>query len=459
MSRPAFPIEVKRGSVAVKIYKTPTRGYDSFTVCYYQDGKRRRTLFGDLEVARTEAETIATRLGNVDSNVLTLTSADRAAYLRARSLLDPLGIPIEAAAVDMAEATKRLQGVPLLRAVDFYLQRHPVATAPRATSTVVEELLALKAKDGLSAEYLRQLGMALRLFSVKFPGPIEEVRGAAIDDWTRSMNWAPRTRNNLRNSLQTLFNFAKARRYVAKDHDELEAVGVAKDRDGEIEIYSPAELQEILSCAPEGLIAFLVLGAFAGIRHAEIQRLAWRDIRLADDLIEIRAAKAKTASRRTIPITPNLKAWLLPRAQKSGAVCAYQNVSNVLQDLVGTINQERAERKHAEGKGKRSVLRSVQLTPNGVVVKLMPAKVRKILGKDGMFEWKRNGLRHSFISYRVADVQDVAKVSLEAGNSPQMIFKHYRELVTPKAAKAWFQIKESEALSKLRTPIHLLAAM
>ena len=57
------------------------------------------------------------------------------------------------------------------------------------------------------------------------------------------------------------------------------------------------------------------------------------------------------------------------------------------------------------------------------------------------FAWKHNALRHSFISYRVAETQDVAKVSLEAGNSPQMIFKHYRELVQPKEAKAWFSIK------------------
>jgi hypothetical protein len=32
------------------------------------------------------------------------------------------------------------------------------------------------------------------------------------------------------------------------------------------------------------------------------------------------------------------------------------------------------------------------------------------------------------------------KVSLEAGNSLQMIFQHYRELVRPEAAKAWFAI-------------------
>ena len=57
------------------------------------------------------------------------------------------------------------------------------------------------------------------------------------------------------------------------------------------------------------------------------------------------------------------------------------------------------------------------------------------------FAWKHNALRHSFISYRVADIQNVAQVALEAGNSPQMIFKHYRELVRPEAAKAWFSIK------------------
>ena len=31
-------------------------------------------------------------------------------------------------------------------------------------------------------------------------------------------------------------------------------------------------------------------------------------------------------------------------------------------------------------------------------------------------------------------------MSLEAGNSPQMIFQHYREVVTEKEAKAWFAV-------------------
>jgi hypothetical protein len=59
--------------------------------------------------------------------------------------------------------------------------------------------------------------------------------------------------------------------------------------------------------------------------------------------------------------------------------------------------------------------------------------------------WERDALRHSFCSYRLADVKSVAQVALEAGNSPQMIFEHYRELVTEKSAKAWFAITPEAA--------------
>jgi len=55
-------------------------------------------------------------------------------------------------------------------------------------------------------------------------------------------------------------------------------------------------------------------------------------------------------------------------------------------------------------------------------------------------QWRHNGLRHSFVSYRTADIQNVAQVALEAGNSAATIHKHYRELVTKGDAVAWFSI-------------------
>ena len=49
-------------------------------------------------------------------------------------------------------------------------------------------------------------------------------------------------------------------------------------------------------------------------------------------------------------------------------------------------------------------------------------------------------LRHSFISYRIAKIKNAHEVALEAGNSPDIIFRHYRELATEEQADAWFAI-------------------
>jgi hypothetical protein len=59
-------------------------------------------------------------------------------------------------------------------------------------------------------------------------------------------------------------------------------------------------------------------------------------------------------------------------------------------------------------------------------------------------EWPRNVLRHSFISYRIAVVKSADQVALEAGNSPAIIFKNYRELATDDEAAAWFNILPKE---------------
>jgi hypothetical protein len=52
-----------------------------------------------------------------------------------------------------------------------------------------------------------------------------------------------------------------------------------------------------------------------------------------------------------------------------------------------------------------------------------------------------NGARHSFISYRTAELRDVARVADECGNSVSTIKNHYRQLVTAEAAKNFFEIR------------------
>ena len=149
----------------------------------------------------------------------------------------------------------------------------------------------------------------------------------------------------------------------------------------------------------------------------------------------------------------NLRAWLLRDRKDAQQVCIYQNMASAIDSLVRTINEARraawakadgvsdgelnrnekiAMRNLAESKAKSSKSKHRGEVPPGAVAS-------SIEGWPA-FAWKHNALRHSFISYRVADIQNVAQVALEAGNSPQMIFKHYRELVRPAEAKAWFAI-------------------
>ena len=168
-------------------------------------------------------------------------------------------------------------------------------------------------------------------------------------------------------------------------------------------------MAKLLKHADEDIIPFLAIGAFAGLRHAEILRLDWGEIDLAGGLIEVKAAKAKTASRRLVPISANLKKWLTPRHQGFGKVVLVEQVSGKLYDL--TKKEE------------------VGMT------------------------WKRNALRHSYISYRVAQTQNVAQTALEAGNTPKIIFSNYRELVKPADAVKWFGIEPEVPENVIQAPM------
>lgn len=411
VSKRAFPIVVRKGSVEVKIYRCKSKmGYVSYTVCYYQDGVRKRPTFADLKKAQEEADFVVERLGSTNADVLTLTSADRAAYLRARQLLDPIGVGIEMAAAQFADAKARLGNAPLSAVVDYYLRQRPPDPKVRKVADVIEDLVEAKEKDGRSDVYVKALRYSLGKFAERFKGNILDVTGPEIDSWLRDSGRSARTRNNMRRALQTLFKFAKSRRYLPKDHDEISSVSIVKEARGTIEIFTPAELEEVMRCANGKMIPFLALGAFAGVRHAEIQRLSWRDVRFDEGFIEVAAMKAKTASRRLVPLRDNLKEWLAPHRQEEEDICEVSNGSNAIVRIIARVNA-----------------------------------ARKAKGNGEEFHWKSNALRHSFISYRLAEVQNADQVALEAGTSRQMIFTYYRELVTPKAAEEWFGIRPERA--------------
>ena len=81
----------------------------------------------------------------------------------------------------------------------------------------------------------------------------------------------------------------------------------------------------------------------------------------------------------------------------------------------------------------------------GMTGAVVPVNARKKLDgirkAAGLTRWPKNGLRHSFASYRLAATHDAPRVASELGHtSPYMLYSTYRELVLPEEAQRYWQI-------------------
>jgi len=412
---PEWPKIIRNGSVILKIYRVENKGRESFTLSYHAAGKRVLKMFASLDEAVAEGKAKATTLANGELDALHLRAEDARVYVYCAQMAKSTGIPLDLLVKDAVEAVKIVDGkVSLLEMAKEFKRRKMHELPDKMLPVAVDEMIETRTKDGTGDAYVRVLKVYLNQLKESFNCQLRAVTTGQLADYLRNQDVSSRSKNNARATIGAFFKFCKERGWLPRDHEGIELVPKFKEKPTDITIYSPWEVTQFLNHSRPEMVPFLAIGAFAGLRSAEIERLDWSEVHLADKFIEIKAAKAKTASRRIVPITGNLAKWLKDHAKDEGRVVPFDNVNKQIGWLVEDTNLALKEAAEKDGKD--------------------PEKAKKV-------KWKKNALRHSFISYRVAETQDVAKVALEAGNSPQIIFQHYRELVQPKEAKAWFGIK------------------
>jgi integrase len=412
---PEWPKIIRNGSVILKIYRVENKGRESFTLSYHAAGKRVLKMFASLDEAVAEGKAKATTLANGELDALHLRAEDARVYVYCAQMAKSTGMPLDLLVKDAVEAVKIVDGkVSLLEMAKEFKRRKMHELPDKMLPVAVDEMIETRTKDGTGDAYVRVLKVYLNQLKESFNCQLRAVTTGQLADYLRNQDVSSRSKNNARATIGAFFKFCKERGWLPRDHEGIELVPKFKEKPTDITIYSPWEVTQFLNHSRPEMVPFLAIGAFAGLRSAEIERLDWSEVHLADKFIEIKADKAKTASRRIVPITGNLAKWLKDHAKDEGRVVPFDNVNKQIGWLVEDTNQALKEAAEKDGKD--------------------PEKAKKV-------KWKKNALRHSFISYRVAETQDVAKVALEAGNSPQIIFQHYRELVQPKEAKAWFGIK------------------
>jgi integrase len=391
--------------------KIREKKYDSYTLIYPLLGQMHREWFSDLDKAVTAGEEAIKKIAGNEQRVLELKNSDRDIYLRAKDALPP-GIELDVAATIIADCLKALagKGNPVEACREF-AKRHGGTASKAMVLDAVKEMITEEEKqqDGKRrVAWVKLLKTHLEnKFGADFNKRVDQVEPSEINTWITKLECAERTKKNIRDCLKHFFKWCRVRGYLPKDADPLADVqDFRKRKRGKIHILTPEELSKLMSKADDDLVAYLALRAFAGLRDSEARQIDWGHIDLKSGWIEITEEVAKASDdddgcRRMVPIRDCLKAWLSDYVKNSGRVCRFENT----------------------------------------------AKQLAALCEDAGVTWHRNALRHSQISYAVAESGDIPAVAIHSGNSPAVIKQSYwNPRVTPDKAKAWFSVLPGESV-------------
>lgn len=298
-------------------------------------------------------------------------------------------------------AIRRMLAVdPQLALVDDFLSWHSKAAPKKSCTEAVAEFLAAKeANAGRSKYHVQNLTRHL----AKLPDlDLSEITPAQLP----AIPGCARTRANVIAAWITFFRWAQRQGHLP--HGQPTAAELL-DRPAALRsipsTYTPAELHILLAHVTPDYLPWLALGAYAGLRTEEVcpdpksrkDAIRWEDFHWDRDLLIVRPEVAKTGHRRVVPILEPLRAILWPLR------------------TTGRIGP--ALPPHTPAKG-------------GVLAETTR------LG-ESVGGWKRNALRHSFISYRAAQV-GLAQTAMEAGNSEAESRRSYNDAKGKDEALEWF---------------------
>ena len=293
---------------------------------------------------------------------------------------------------DYFAACRALDGVSIMTAVRYYLSHRPQGLSATTLSEAVQTFVRDKRRIGRADRTITSLAGTLAAFLAASPSKlVADFTRDAVTRYLDNLGLPPATIRNHRARLGTFGGWLARRQYLPEN--PVTYIDVASYDLRPPAVHAPVGAEDVMRKAVEyrdGLfVGLYAIALYAGLRHGEITRLTWQDVELEGASPIIRVGKGKLRGRRSIrvvPIQPALLSWLKWVKRK---------------DLP-------------------------------LACRLESRKIREVV------QWEEDICRHSFISYRLALIGDVIAVANEAGTSPDMIYRHYFQLVTRRNALRYF---------------------
>jgi integrase len=254
--------------------------------------------------------------------------------------------------------------------------------------------LAAKTAKGLRPESLKSYRSTYNQFGARFDNDnLDGITADKVATWLDGQHYSGVRFNRALADLTTLRNWAASKGYSVGRHDPFAGNERRLLDQGDVSILTVEQAADYLAKAVEvpecGPVTVLVL--LCGLRVSEALQTRPQDIDLDDGIVTVRGQASKLRARRICTLQPSAIYWLALALEKGGLLPLSQSVYD---------------------KARRASLPAI------------PA----------------NSLRHSFCSYHLAHFKNIGQTAEEAGNSPEMIAKHYKELVRPKAAAKFWQV-------------------
>lgn len=216
---------------------------------------------------------------------------------------------------------------------------------------------------------------------------------------------APTTiKNYVKKELGAIFHYGMNRGQLTHNPAKHATIAAEKPKIG---ILTPPQLQQLLNAADHYIQAFLMFGAYAGLRSSEISMISWDDIDLESNEIYVPGKKNVCAERYvtlTAPLKDYCKKMLSGKNPPEGLVMA------------GLKNTSISQRR------------------------------KKAMDETGI-KIPRNALRHSYASHHLKHFGNGRKTAHEMGHATEtMAFNTYRRAVSKDQAMIYWTARIGEPL-------------
>ena len=278
-----------------------------------------------------------------------------------------------------------------------YISRPELQVTPWKVAEAAAAFIASRKISGKRSEYIRSLEDIFNLFGREFGEKLlDEIATEEIEHWlsTRGKKGplSPVTYRNYRRDLRMLWRFALKRHRCSLD--PVTPIAVPSSEEEPVKILKADDVKKLLEHTPQAQQIYPAVMAFAGVRPFEILELSKNSIDECYKYLSISGLHAKSRKRRLVTVSANLAEWVR-RGEGLGQIRSYWTLHAML----------------------------------------------KKAATDAGIALTQDVLRHSFASHHLAFHRNAALTAHELGHhNQQMLFEHYRELVTHEEATAYFGI-------------------